>query len=190
MGDLRIKDIPNAIDAAGSVRQLVENLFYGWGYNAYDTANQFRADDLLIRNALSEFMGQIRATVHQEEMDFRREHLPPPSREHPFPDKAAIATAQELERIQKQIESIELRLRTASVPENDRVWQRHRNETDTLHQLLAADMALGEAVIVLAKTVCDGANSSVIHDGLDFSQIESALTQRESVLSIISINRS
>ena len=144
---LTLTTLPNAIDQAGSVRQLVENLFYGWGYNAYRAANQQRADDLLIRNEISHLIGRAREDLRQEEMAWRRIHLPAPTRDHPFPDPEAVRQAEEWARIQHALESLETSIRTAPVPENDRVWQRHRDEDATLAALREADLALAEAVV-------------------------------------------
>lgn len=144
---LTLTTLPNAIDQAGSLRQLVENLFYGWGYNAYRTANQRRADDLLIRNEISHLIGQAREDLRQEEVAWRRLHLPAPTRDHPFPDSEAIRQVDGWARTQHALESLETTIRTAPVPENDRVWQRHHDEDATLAALRDADLALAEAVL-------------------------------------------
>lgn len=145
---LTLTTLPNAIDQAGSLRQLVENLFYGWGYNAYRAANQRRADDLLIRNEISHLIGQAREALREEEMAWRHIHLPAPTRDHPFPDSEAIRQVDGWARTQRALESLETAIRTAPVPENDRVWQRHRDEDATLVALRDADLALAEAVLV------------------------------------------
>lgn len=129
---LLLKTIPNAIDNAGSERQLAENLFYGWGYNAYKTENKLRADDQLVRNQISGWLGQARSEIARKEAEFRRDKLPPPSRENPYPNKDALIYVRNLQQIQKDIESVEVQVRNASSPANDRVMERHRNETATL----------------------------------------------------------
>ncbi|MBN6739148.1 hypothetical protein JKG47_01035 [Acidithiobacillus sp. MC6.1] len=176
---LDIKEIPNAITGAGSVQRLVENLFYGWGYNAYRKENQLRADDLLIRSRLSDLLGQCREVLRAREMDWRREHLPPPSREHPYPDHDAVRAAQNMEYFGKQIGQIETLIRAAPAPENDRVWQRHRTEADTLAHLAQADREMAENVIALLQC-CRSAPVS------DFSldQIRDALDKRNAILRV------
>lgn len=145
---LTLTALPNAIEQAGSIRRLVENLFYGWGYNAYRAANQQRADDLLIRNEISHLIGQAREDLRQEEMTWRKLHLPAPTRDHPFPDPETVRQAEGWAHTQRALEGLETAIRTAPVPENDRVWQRHRNEDTTLAALRDADLALAEAVLV------------------------------------------
>ncbi len=180
MQGIDIKDIPNAITAAGSVQRLVENLFYGWGYNAYRMENQLRADDLLIRSRLSNLLSQCRECIRQREMDWRREHLPQPTREHPFPDKNAVYAAQVMDTFGKQLEAVEVRIRTAPVPENDRVWQRHRNEADTLANLARIDREMADSILELMWTC----QTSPVQ-GLNLSKIIDLLDQRNTMLSVL-----
>lgn len=160
---MELKNTRNPIDAAGPARQVLSNLFYGWGYNFYRRENQLRADDLLIRSKLSDLLGQSRAHLCALEATFRREHLPPPTREHPFPNPAAVASAQALQHAQRDIESLETTIRTASVPEMDRIHQRHREEGDTLEKLVAIDGEMVMAVIALHDAIArldDGATAA------------------------------
>ena len=186
---MELNSTANPIDAAGPVKQVLANLFYGWGYNFYRRENQLRADDLLIRGKLSELLGQCRAHAAQLESDFRREHLAPPTREHPFPDAAAVSAAQALERAAHKIDALETAIRTAPVPEMDRIHQRHRNERTTLEQLVAADGDLVLAVVnlrdgVLALT--DGASAPVQLQSLLAAQdIQALWNRREQILSVL-----
>lgn len=187
---MELKTVPNPIDAAGPVKQVISNLFYGWGFNFYRKENQLRADDLLIRGKVSELLGEARAHLASVEAAYRREHLPAPTRERPFPDRAAVAIAQFLERSQKAIEALETKIRTASAPEMDRIHQRHRNEKDTLERLVAADIAVVEAALAYRDGILklsDGTNAAeqaagLLRDGA----LESAWRRREETLSILS----
>lgn len=143
---MELKSAPNPIDSAGTLKQVASNLFYGWGYNFYRDENKLRADDLLVRAKVSELIGEARAHVATLEAAYRREHLPPPTREHPFPDAAALATVRQAGEVVHALEALETRIRNAAVPEMDRINQRHRIERDTLQQLVAADGELVEAV--------------------------------------------
>lgn len=127
---------------AGPIRKVATNLFYGWGYNFYRLENQLRADDQLIRSKAAWLLGLARSYVEKAESDYRREFLPPPSRQHPFPDAAAVASAQKLERLAQSISALELNLHQQPVPENDRMTQRFRKEAPTLQELIAQDELL------------------------------------------------
>ena len=127
---------------AGTVEKIAINLFYGWGYNFYRQENQLRADDQLIRSKIGLLLGWARKSVDTSERDYRREFLPPPSREKPRPDAAAVAGAQALERLSKSIGALHGLITAQPVPENDRMTQRYRNEAATLQQLIASDQKL------------------------------------------------
>lgn len=127
---------------AGPIRKVATNLFYGWGYNFYRLENQLRADDQLIRAKASSLLGVAVSYVEKAESDYRRQFLPPPSRQHPFPDADAVASAQNLERLARSIGALELAIHQQPVPENDRMTQRFRKEAPTLQQLIEQDELL------------------------------------------------
>ncbi len=186
---MEMKTTENPVEAAGPVKQVLANLFYGWGYNFYRKENQQRADDLLIRARVSEILGLARASLAAMESTFRQGHLSAPTREKPFPDAAAVVTAQALQRQQQVIESLQVRIRNAAVPEMDRVNQRHRNERETLDRLAAVD---GDLVLA-AKTIADAVSALIdpvhaagsVSDILQQSGMESLLSQRAQLLSAL-----
>lgn len=179
----------NPIDTAGPVKAMVSNLFYGWGYNFYRKENRLRADDLLVRGKVSDLLGEARSHLARLEADFRRERLPAPTREQPFPDRTAVQTADALQRVQKDIEAIEVKVRNASVPEMDRVHQPHRNERDTLEKLAAVDEELVACALVLREGIVklrDGtAAASETPRLLESARFEALWHRREEVLSIL-----
>lgn len=186
---MELKTTDNPIDSAGPAKQVLSNLFYGWGYNFYRKENQLRADDLLIRAKVSEMLAAIRAHLAGLERDWRRERLPAPTREHPFPDAAAVATAQALQHAQQGVETLETKVRTAPVPEMDRVTQRHVNESDALERLAAVD---GELVMA-AKSALDAMAglrdpATAVNEAsaiLSQSGFEALLARRAEVLSVL-----
>jgi len=134
---------------AGPLQQVAINLFYGWGYNFYRKENQLRADDLLIRSKVGALLGSARKSVETAESDYRREFLPPPSREKPRPDAVAVAGAQALERLSHAIGTLSSQMTSLPVPENNRMIQRHREEAPTLQRLIESDQTLtGQAELL------------------------------------------
>src|SRR5271157_5162196 len=91
------------------LEKIAVNLFYGWGYNFYRLENQLRADDLTVRAKVGWLLGLARASVDTAESAYRRERLPSPTREKPRPD--AVAGAQMLERMSKEIGALEGQIR-------------------------------------------------------------------------------
>jgi hypothetical protein len=184
-----LKNADNPIDDAGTIKQVLSNLFYGWGYNFYRKENQLRADDLLIRGRLSDWLGESRSHLAALEADYRRSHLPPPTRENPMPDPVAVKGAQTLQRIGRDIENIETAIRTAAVPEMDRIHQRHRNEGATLETLVAADTALAQHVKDLRDAIVAITDASLAIEQvpalIGASQVESSWQQRKQILSVL-----
>ncbi len=183
MPELTLRTVPNAIDQAGTVHAFIENLFFGAGYNSYSLQNKLRADDQLIRNEICDWLLQVRKEVGAREDTYRRENLPEPTREQPFPDRSAVATARRFEDLQRKIEAIETAVRSAPVPVKDRTWQRHRSEGDTASDLINIDLAIASQVVDIMRQVAD-AGSDVLQ--LTFDALEGLLRERESALSVLS----
>jgi hypothetical protein len=135
----------------GSIEEMAVNLFYGWGYNFYRKENQLRADDLLVRAKVGILLGSARKSVEAAERDYRRDFLPPPTREKPRPDAAAVAGAQAIERLAHSIGAVAGQISALPVPENDRMTQRYRQEAATLAQLISSDQILTGQAELLRK---------------------------------------
>src|SRR5215469_11465656 len=101
----------------GPLEEIAVNLFYGWGYNFYRLENQLRADDQLIRSKVGAILGAARKSVETAESDYRREFLPPPSREKPRHDPAAVAGAQAIERLARSIGALQGQIAAQPTPE-------------------------------------------------------------------------
>jgi len=171
---------------ADALRQVATNLFYGWGYNFYRAENQLRADDQLVRSKASWLLGTAMASVDAAESAYRREFLPAPSRAKPFPDAAAVADAQRLERLARAIGALEATIQHQPVPENDRMTQRFRQEAATLKRLMEHDLELvGQCDLLRAKVdKKDGAAILKILPELEagLEAIRATLHNRQAVL--------
>ena len=171
---------------AGPLKQVATNLFHGWGYNFYRVENQLRADDQLVRSKASGLLGIAMASVSQAEADYRRQFLPTPTRAKPFPDHAAIAAAQQLERLAREIGSLEALIQQQPVPENDRMTQRYRQEAPTLKALIHYDEQLVGQCDLLRSMVNKQDGSAILarfpdlEGGLE--AIRATLQSREAVL--------
>jgi hypothetical protein len=171
---------------AGVLRQLATNLFYGWGYNFYRAENQLRADDQLVRAKAASLLGYAMKSVGEAESAYRREFLPPPTRARPFPDAAAVAEAQRLERLGQAIGSLEAALHHQPVPANDRMTQRYREEAPTLQTLIAHDEQLVGQCELLRTLVADQDGASILKRLADLeagiAAIRATLQKRGAVL--------
>lgn len=182
--ELNLKTIPNRITDAGVIRAFVVELFYGWGYNAYKTENQLRADDELVRNEISGLLCQARKILAERETAFRREYLPPPTRDKPIADPESIKTVQEIVRKQHIIEALETAVRSAESPLDDRMIARHRDLDRMLAQLLEADLRLAEASVSLLLSLNSDATAAPL-DQNAVTLVEQSLAKRRDILSIL-----
>lgn len=126
----------------GALGQVGINLFHGYGYNFYREENQLRADDQKVRTLVCELLARAQKSVSAAEGNFRRERIPAPTRDNPFPPPEIMADARRLEALCKAIGGVEGQVRHAPVPENDRMTQRYREEGATLIALVEKDTLL------------------------------------------------
>ena len=172
---------------AGPLKEVAVNLFYGWGYNFYRQENQLRADDQLVRAKAAWLLGLAHAGLDVAEQAYRRETMPAPTREKPFPDPAAIEGARALERLGHSIGALVSRLHALPVPETDRMTQRYRQEADTLRALGGCDEQLIGQAELLRVSLQDRSGAWVLDNlaALDagVAAIGETLRQRQALLS-------
>ncbi|MGB6724604.1 MAG: hypothetical protein WBE74_01790 [Terracidiphilus sp.] len=172
--------------AADEIEQIAINLFYGWGYNFYKVENQLRADDQMIRSKAAWLLGEAATALSAAESDYRREFLPAPTRAKPFPDAEAVASAQKLERLHRELISLEQFIQQLPVPGNDRMTQRYRLEAPTLANLIHFDSLLVGQCELMRKSVT-GVDAQAILKALadlaaGVAAIRATLHDREAVL--------
>jgi hypothetical protein len=170
----------------GLIGELAVNLFHGFGYNFYRVENQLRADDQRVRALAGDLLTQARASLDKAESDYRRLHIPPPTRASPFPDPAAVAGAQAIERLARAIGALEGQIRNQPVPENDRMTQRYRQEAATLEALADKDKALIGQCELMRQTLAGLGGDAVLEQTGAIEQglaaIEATLRERRLVL--------
>ncbi len=168
------------------LEKVAINLFYGWGYNFYRQENQLRADDLLIRSKVGWLLGNARKSVEEAETAYRREFLPPPSREKPRHEPSAVAGAQALERLSKALGALQGQISGQPVPENDRMTQRYRQEAGTLQRLIESDQKLAGQAELLRSMIAQKTgtwlieNVAALQEGI--AAIGETLDQRQLLL--------
>lgn len=124
------------------VVQQLQLLLTGYGYNFYNSTNQARSDDQLVRERASYFLSQSVTLLSSLRGEFQRCFIPPLTRDNPFPPQEAMAQLRELEALQQAISAQEAHIRGLPVPTQDRIWQRFRQEQPLLEQLLSFDLQL------------------------------------------------
>jgi hypothetical protein len=161
----------------GALGKVAINLFHGYGYNFYREENQLRADDQKVRTLVCELLSRARKAVSAAEGTFRRERIPPPTRDNPFPPADIVADAKRLEALAMSIGSIEGQVRHAPVPENDRMTQRYREEGDTLLALIEKDKLLVGQAETLRAMVSDKTPAELLAQLSGIDEGISATTQ-------------
>lgn len=124
------------------VVQQLQLLLTGYGYNFYNKANVARSDDRLVRERASYFLTQAVARLTQLRNDYFTRFIPPLTRANPDPPQEAMAKLREIEAAQQALSSLESHIRGMSVPTQDRIWMRFRQEQPLLMQLLNFDLNL------------------------------------------------
>lgn len=150
---MELKVIINPIDGAGPGKRLLSNLFYGCGYNFYRCERQLRTDDLLIRGKLRQLLLECRSHLISLELAFRREHRAQPGRDYAFLHPAALPTAQALLRARRDLELMEMAVRTAAATDMGHIHKRHREERGILEKLVALDGEVLLALVTLRDSV-------------------------------------
>lgn len=124
------------------VVQQLQLLLTGYGYNFYNTTNQVRADDILVRERASYHLAQAVEMLAMLRGEYQRRFIPPLTRANPDPPQEVMAQVREMEAVQQTLSNVETHIRGMAVPAQDRTWWRFRQEQGLLAQLLQFDLAL------------------------------------------------
>ncbi len=139
----------SAFHDAGSLEKIALPLLRGWGYNYYLQQSPLRIDDQLVRGKIGGLLGTARKGIETAEREYRREFLPPPSREKPRHDAQAVAGAQTLERIASAIRALQSQIGAQPALESDPKIKRHLQDSASLQQLTELDQKLtGQAELL------------------------------------------
>jgi len=122
--------------------QQLQLVLSGYGYNFYDDRNRARSDDLLVRQRASAALSSAAAALKQLESDYRAEYVPPATRDNPYPPAEALAKLKAMPRLRDRLGDLETHIRSMSVPTQDRVWWRFRQELPLLEVLISHDYGL------------------------------------------------
>ena len=132
----------NSGPANNPIVQQLQLLLTGYGYNFYNSTNQARADDLLVRERASYHLAQAAAMLTNLRAEYQSRFIPPLTRANPDPPQEAMAQVRQMEALQQELSAIESHIRGMPVPTQDRIWQRFRQEQGLLEQLLNFDLTL------------------------------------------------
>ncbi len=154
------------------VVQQLQLLLTGYGYNFYNSTNQVRADDILVRERASYHLAQAVSMLATLRGDYQRRFIPPLTRANPDPPQEALAQVREIQAAQQALSDLETAIRGMAVPAQDRIWWRFRQEETLLRQLLQFDLA--QVYWYVSQLTPDNWNNQVI---ASLRQMTQQLTQ-------------
>lgn len=167
---MELKVIINPIDGAGPAKRLLSNLFHSCGYSFYRSESRLRVDDLLIRVKLRQLLRESRTHLRS---------LAPP-------DRRAGATAQALERAQRDLEAMETAISAATAPARYRIHQRSREGRGALERLAAVDGDVLLALLTLRDAIArlhsDAAAAVRVGNLLRATDFSALWSRREALL--------
>ncbi|MGO8672530.1 MAG: hypothetical protein ACLQVD_14340 [Capsulimonadaceae bacterium] len=124
------------------IKDRLELLMSGRGFNYYDNKNKARADDLLVRQRASDLLGDASRALTALEPEFRRRYVPAASRDNPYPPAEVLDRLRDSVRLRTRIAELETSIRSMSVPTQDKIWWRLRDEAGLLDHLMTFDVQL------------------------------------------------
>ncbi|HWE60387.1 MAG TPA: hypothetical protein VHB98_01625 [Chloroflexota bacterium] len=163
------------------LRQQLDLLLTGYGYNFYNAKNTMRADDLLVRQKAADALGQAAATLAALQEAYQRRYAPPGTREQPFPPPECLEHLREIGYARERILTLAGDIRGMPVPTQDRTWWRYRGERALLGSLLEYDRALVGQSEQLAQQV-QLLTANAWHSGEPYSVLEAQIAQLAMVI--------
>ncbi len=168
---------------------LLQVALSGFGFNVYDARNQARANDLLVRERVSNLLADAAARIRSLEARYRERFLPAATREQPFPPADVLRRAKALHDLTSRLDAAGSEVLTLEVPGADPIWSRVRDELPTLHRLFAFDVGLATAATSLYERADTLTVEAADLDGAfdpfaaDLELLRKALVERRALLS-------
>lgn len=127
---------------ADAIRRQLDLLMNAYGYNLYEKKNRARADDLIVRETAAGALSTAANSLRKLRTEYQRKFIQPLTRDNPEPSRAHLDKLAEIASLQERIAGLETRIRSMSVPVQDRVWEKFRGEHQLLNDLLLRDYNL------------------------------------------------
>jgi hypothetical protein len=145
----------------------------GWGYDYHNPAAKARENDAIVRRLAVAALTSAASRASRLEAEYKRDRVPPISREAPYPTtlaKSAMACAR---RIAEDARSRASRIESLEAPGPNAQSRRFHDERVVLEDLVAADVEL-----VLAAQVIDDFAASLTQDALESAATSAIAVER------------
>nr|WP_321986188.1 hypothetical protein [uncultured Lichenicoccus sp.] len=133
--------------------QVGVDTFFAWGHNFYGSEDRVCADSLAVRSRVAELLGSARQCVIEVEAAYRREFLPPLSRERPRPDPDAVRRASALEALAGQLATLQGQVAVLPLPGDATGMHRRHAPTGIMEGLADADRRLTGQAELLRRAI-------------------------------------
>ena len=110
----------------------------------FDSASQVRDHDLLVRAQAAERLSQAATALRDVAARYRAERIPPATREQPYPPAERMAALHRLQERTQAAQDLATKVRSATLPAQDAVWDRLRSTSLRYDLMLEADLGLLE----------------------------------------------
>jgi hypothetical protein len=160
----------------------------GAGFNWYRSETTLQADDVLVRTRAGASLTAALARLAEIERLFRHRHMPPPTRQLPFPDPGRVQELRRIEALRAQVSALETKVRGSPMPPADRVSLRHHDHEAVLARLVEADTDMVGAADDLATCLRGLDDQTILADAGQAAcarwvgYVESALMRRAAIM--------
>lgn len=126
----------------GGVRKALEIALSMWGYDYHNPIAVLGHNDALVRTMAKNALHEATVAVEKAIEEYRRDNVPAPSREHPFPTAEASAAMERGTRVMRRLRAQAMRLPGLETPMGDGFSRMLRDERGTLENLMTRDIEL------------------------------------------------
>jgi hypothetical protein len=172
-------DPPPEVQALRSVLSL-------WGYDFENPVGVLRENDAIVRQRARDAFLEAAKRIETIASHYKAEHVPPVSREHPFPDPKDALVLDRAHKTASRLRAYAGELAAMEMPAKDHVSRRVRDEEQTLASLVSLDIRL----VVAARGIADRVASLASDDLADTQRIASLASACDAFSELMRARRS
>jgi hypothetical protein len=138
-----------------------------WGYNFENPVGVLRENDAIVRQRARDAFLEAAKRVETLAAAYKAEHVPPVSREHPFPDPKDALVLDRAQKTASRLRGYVGEIAAMEMPAKDHISRRVRDEETLLVSLVSLDIRL----VVAARAIAESAAGLASDDLADPQRI-------------------